>query len=80
MFWLNLIRARSCSQLQRVDGSKDFFFRDISKGGIRLVIRLRHHFVEFFINLVEKGFIIVMVRWLAKIFKMFGPAFKNPAT
>ena len=60
-----------------MDGSVDFFFRDFSKGGIRLVLRLRG---EFFINLVEKGFIEVVVRWLTKIFKMFGPAFKNPVT
>ena len=79
MFWLDLVWTRSCSHLQEVDGFLHFF-RNFSECGIRLILRLGDHFLEVIVNLVEEGFIKVMVRWLTKVFKMFDPAFKDPVT
>ena len=57
-----------------------FLFRNFNECGIRLVLRLEDHFLKVIVNLVEEGFIKVMIRWFTKVFKMFGPAFKGPVT
>ena len=77
MFWLDLIWTRCCSKLQGADSFVHFFFRNFNECGIRLVLRLGDHFLDLIVYLVEEGF---MVSWLTKVFKMFGPAFKNPVT